>query len=463
MGNELIYYKSLVLETDSTPDLTAGTGDSLDNDLILDETENFLLLEVTELQYLRMLSALWNGAYTTYPDDFIAVVYPLIKAGKVPLCDAILDCIETTPAIQNAIGAFSVTTPIASDATELTENLDTQLIDDPIGCDNDIIYGMCVGLANLLNRISEDMLQIFIQAASPAGRIGDIIEALPAIGILPVDDIFQFVEAVMDDINSSYAAAYTAQVAEDIACGFFCIAQENCELDMEQARDWILGELTASVSFTNWTTFISDVIADTYSGVQTVWIMHMIILEAIIFGGNIVGFDINRIATTILAMLNDPDGDWSTLCTTCAFSETWLGGSGDPEADKWVIDLGTYNAGNDDITEGVRTGSTNGATIRLTVTAGLSGFIDQIVMGYDVDTNSQRTQRIRMFDVGDNLIFEENVDVTGTDIDLLVWNGHQAFVATDYFLLTTARSTPVAGHATMTDIGVQGSGDNPFV
>lgn len=337
MSDEQIYYHAQLLDTDINPTLVSGDGDSPSNDLVLVEEENYLLLTVTEQQYSRMLSALFNGAFTTYPLDFISVIYPLIKAGKMSLCDAILDCIETTPELQQVIAQYSIFSSIAQDATQVQANLDVELVNDPVGCDDDIIFGMTTGLTDLLNTVSEDILEVFIAFSSPSGRIGDMIEAIPVIGEAPIDDLFQFVESFINDLNDSYEGAYTSQIRDDIRCDLFCLASNNdCVLTLEMVRDYFYAKLGGAISISLWNGFMDDIISIAYSGEPAIWAMHLLIIQTIIFGGELVGFDVNRLVRTIQSLYNDPDSDWTGVCDSCNdWEKSWDFTIGSGESDGW--------------------------------------------------------------------------------------------------------------------------------
>lgn len=307
------------------------------------DSTNWFVVCMTTQEMVDLQSVLAVGAPIALPETYNEIIQFWMQVREYPneipegscmdLCQLILDCINTTPGIQQAIAAYSLSTPVIAHEPQNQTIMDSQLIDDPAGCDNDIIFGMTTGITDLINHISEDMLDIFVQAASPSGRIGDMIEAIPGIGILPIDDIFQFVESVMDDFQSSYDAAYTSQLRDDIRCDLFCLAVDDCELTMEQLRDYFQDKLTASISIDFWDGFIDDLIENFYSGVQAVWGLGLLITQAIIVGGSITGYDIDKVVTSITAMLNDPDSDWSILCTGCGWTynsdwdtaeETWI-------------------------------------------------------------------------------------------------------------------------------------------
>lgn len=70
------------------------TGDTPSNDLQLVDTEQQLVLSVTAQQYSDLLSAALNGANRHFPENYLNVIYPLIKAGKMDVCEVVNSCVE---------------------------------------------------------------------------------------------------------------------------------------------------------------------------------------------------------------------------------------------------------------------------------------------------------------------------------------------------------------------------------
>lgn len=200
---------------------------------------------------------------------------------------------------------------------EVASILTTDIISPRPDCDLDNIFGMSTGLVDLLNQVSEDILELFVTAFATPSRLGDIIEAIPGVGELPIDDILQMTEKMAEAINDAYQAAYDTQLRDDFRCDLFCIAQDTCELTIEDARDYFQGKLANTVSNADFNQVIEDIILNNWLGEQSVYVMHWLILQTIIFGGEILGIDHNRIAIQINALFNDPDPDWSILCA-CA-------------------------------------------------------------------------------------------------------------------------------------------------
>lgn len=338
MVDNYVYHPSLIVDTQETPTLVDGDGDSLNNDIVLVAGENNLVLQVTEEQYIKMLSALWNGAYTTYPQEWMSVVYPLIKAGKMSLCDAILACIQSTPEIQQEIAQLSLSAPVATDTEENGGYLGTEIITTQAGCDNDAIFGMTTQLTDLWNQLSEDMLEIFTEIPAGFARIGDFIEAFPGLGVLPFDDILQFGESFMDDIQTGYDSAYTVALRNEIRCHLFCLALDNCELTMEDMRDYFFDELAETLTFDSFGEFMEDLLLLNLVGQATVWGMHLLLAQAMIFGSSILDTDVLFVYQLINTFFNDPDSDWVTLCTGCAtWEKTWDFTTESGAGDGWQV------------------------------------------------------------------------------------------------------------------------------
>ncbi len=292
--------------------------------------ENWYVLCMTPDDFTDLVSVVAVGAPIALPDTYNKIWQQINQLAQFPnqipedscmdLCQLILDCLDDTPALQQAIASYSLVSPIAQTAPEIQANLDAELVNEPVGCDQDIMFGMVTGYTDLMNTISEDILEIFAAASSPAGRIGDIIEAIPVIGEAPLDDLFQFVESFITDLNDAYAGAYTSQVRDDIRCDLFCLTVDTCNLTLEQARDYFYDELGQVISLTTWDGFLDDIIALSYSGLPAVWALHLLITQTIIFGGELVGFDTSRLLATIQSLYNDPDSDWTTVCTVCLWA-----------------------------------------------------------------------------------------------------------------------------------------------
>ena len=321
MAKNLVYYKRLLIDTNESPALSDGAGDSLSNDLVLSDDVQNLVLEISAEQYGKLLSASFNGAYTTYPDDYIAVVYPLIKAGKILLCSAILDCIESTPDIQNAIARYSLSPGLTGTTGQDAGLLATNMITDTTGCDNDMIFGAITGLVDLFNNLATDLIEVFVAAPNGVGRLGDIIEAIPGVGVLPFDDLLQFSESFVEDLSENYAAAYTESLRNELRCELFCITQENCQITFEEVFQYFVSRLGVTIDYTNLNALVEDVLGQNWIGTALVDVTHVLFAGILSYGGSLLDIDLASITTLVSSLFNDPDPDWLTLCPSC--TATW--------------------------------------------------------------------------------------------------------------------------------------------
>jgi len=242
-------------------------------------------------------------------------------------CQDIIDCINNTPELQQLISSMQTVSSIDDTTPEDASILATDILQGQgsVSCDNDSLYGASLQLTQLLNTVSENLLDIFVNGFNNASNLATVIEAIPVVGELPFDDILDFLEKVATQINTAYQSAYDTQLEEDISCLFFCESQLNCELTFEQARDVIKAELANPVSVQDFASVINDMIANNWFGQQSVYVFFYFILETIILGGEILGLDVNRFAKTVATYFNDPNPDWATLCTNCnsPVTETW--------------------------------------------------------------------------------------------------------------------------------------------
>lgn len=246
-------------------------------------------------------------------------------------CQDIIDCINESEELQRLIGKYSLTSSISTETGESSQALGTDLLQGQgvVDCDYDSIYGACLQLTMLLNITAETLLDIFVNSLNNAANLGYLIEAIPVVGELPLDDIAEFLQKVATQVNTAYQAAYDTQLEEDISCLFFCAAKNGCELTLADARDVIRGEIANPVSAQDFISVVNDIIANNWLGEQSVYIIFYFILQTIVFGGEILGQDVKRFARTVATYFNDPNPDWEELCTECSsticFDMTELG------------------------------------------------------------------------------------------------------------------------------------------
>lgn len=267
-------------------------------------------------------STRWTSDLGTQAPDIQEIgevlYWKMYEDNCIDICQEILDCIETNEDIQRAIGQYSLTSAVTS-TTQTNDGIaSSNVIGSPVGCNNDQIFGMTIQLVDLMNTISLTLLDRFVASLNSAGNLGYLIEAIPVIGELPLDDILAFVQTVAVQINTEYQASSDVQLLEDIACKLFCIAKEDCSITFEQISDYYNEQITAPVQFVDMESLVLDIILNGWLGDQAVYILHYFIVQTIIIGGELTGIDANRIIKTVSSFYNDPNSDWDTLCDPCS-------------------------------------------------------------------------------------------------------------------------------------------------
>lgn len=310
--------------------LTQGTGDSLANDLELLETEQYLVLAVTLEQYTKILSAALNGANRFWPDEYISVIYPLIKAAKVDsqFCTKIAECIENPESdtyaalhdflvnqitsdseVQNAIAGTGTTgtTPIPG----ASENL------APTGCDLDILFGFALQTTQLLNNLIEQLFELIEAATSFVEATMIVGQELPAVQI-----VANFVNFLIDTAAESYIANYDVTYEYEVACGLFCLAREdevNCTLTWEQITQFFAGRVALAIANYTINDMLELIAGGTWAGDEFCDIAMLALTFLLRMGADWAGVPFSSIQTTVQLYHNDPNSDWETACDECGF------------------------------------------------------------------------------------------------------------------------------------------------
>lgn len=323
MVNALTYFAKQLVDVNESPPLIDGDGDSLFNDIVLsDINDNYLVLTVTETEYIKLLSSALNGAMTTYPQEYISVIYPLIKAGKVDFCQTVLSCIESNTEIQEAIANFSGGSNIADTQVENTGNLATGIIDNPVGCNDDIIYGMTTQLVEFADRLCKDLFEQIDASQLSAVNVGYLLKLIPVVETLPLDELFELTDKLVDDLETGYLSASTQLLKTEISCDLFCLAKDNnCQLTLEMVRDYFEEKSGIVFTYTDVGQFLIDFIDGTFIGNAIYYGMNTLLFQIFAFGGKFLEYLFEDYLRVISSMFNDPNPDWVTDCDPCV--STW--------------------------------------------------------------------------------------------------------------------------------------------
>jgi hypothetical protein len=236
----------------------------------------------------------------------------------MPTCDEILQCILDTEAIQQAIANYSGQSNITYNTIESATNLSGQLVNNPAGCDNDIIYGMAKQLVEFSDRLIKDLFEKVKSTNLASENIGYLIGLIPVVETLPIDELFELGMKLAEDMEVAYLSASTELLKTEIACELFCLAQANdCVLTLEMVRDYYQVKADIVFSYDSVGQFMLDFVAGTFVGNAVYYAMNIFFFQIFAFGGKFVGYLFSDYLRIINAMFNDPDPDWVTECDDC--------------------------------------------------------------------------------------------------------------------------------------------------
>lgn len=320
-----------IVDLPELPPLDQGDGDSLSNDLVLSLEVNNLLLQVTQDQYVAILSALFNGAMTTYPDNYNNVIYPVIKAAKVEFCAAMLDCLLNDPDVRDQIfnmvnEAITSTTVVTPDGTKAGYEAIAAS-----GCDLDTLWGQTGKLVDYINQVNVDWLENLNLISELSDKIEAILDIMPVLGDA-VEAVVNFFSEVGNSLLASYNASWNDNLRDAIVCDLFCLAQDSptCTLTIQDILDYLLDRYNISAgsaglldvlsmltSFSKMGLVVAQGAGGVYSGDDMVYIAFIVQMVAVATGDRF--FNVNNAGGYYAEMRDSiPSSGWESECPVCA-------------------------------------------------------------------------------------------------------------------------------------------------
>lgn len=321
-----------------------------------DTSCNWFVITLDDSEKRKFTSALLAGFDLLYPDEFVYLFQLWLQPTEFPntfpdnaigacnpvdLCQLILQCIQDTPELQSEIARLSLGSGVNPDGIAIEEILDSNILVDNTGCDNDQLFGAVTGMVDLLNSIAEDTIDIWNNNVNAVARVGDLIESIPIVGEAPLDDALQFAETILQDLADAYDSAWTVALRDEIRCELFCLFQLNdCNFSVRDAFNFFNSKLTTQLTLTDVNSFVSLMLTQSATGEALVYAYFSFVLGTLAYGSEVIGFDIDKFSKSLSAMFNDPDSDWSILCDSCGWQQTFIFEDSD---EGWTITKGVVD------------------------------------------------------------------------------------------------------------------------
>lgn len=309
-----------------SPSLASGDGDTIDSDQIISEADTTLALVVNKDSYTALLSAALNGAVASYPDNWLEVIYPLIKAAKMTFCEQVADCIDSTVldialsswAQRNSYGSLSYQNEnVMLTPAEAAENL------LPAGyvCDNDHLMGMARFVVQALHFSTLDVFEV-INAIS-GGTLEKLSVGQAVMNIISAwGNPLRLVDAIKDFLYTAYSAGYTTVIEDDLSCALWCAFSDECKVsvDLIMAAYWEAvqeaGTPPASENLEDFVVWAIEAIP-TMSVMGVVAMCHLLVLQFVAHSAQFGAMLGIRTLETIVKLGEDETDTSHSACDPC--------------------------------------------------------------------------------------------------------------------------------------------------
>lgn len=280
-----------------------------------------IVLNLSLNEYVALASAIDAGRDLAYGDNSIYIWWIWVRSvTSLNLCADILECIESTPELQEAIAKYAIAAPIPINAAADPDILSKDLISDNTGCDNDRLFGAITGIVDLINDLAEDFIEIMQDNVNTVSRVAELIEVVPGVGEIIPADLLTLVENFIEDMINLYQAAYTQVLRDTYRCDLFCLALDDCNINFEEVMQYFADKMTEPLIIDDFGDFIGLYITGAFTGETLVAAWHMFVIGVAAYGSSVLNITADQMTRMISAMFNDPDPDWDLLC---ACANTW--------------------------------------------------------------------------------------------------------------------------------------------
>lgn len=318
---------------------------------VISETDNLLVLHLTQIELTQLLSSIQVGAEFCYPDISQQILFNFWK-GLIcmDICQEIADCIDnpesparssvTNVTNENITNNNYLVTPdreIEPDAPNFIEkrfkSIDRELPVMPDGetCDSarkDEIYGGVLEIVNRLSEMAQDMLEDLNAQADSVQRAARAVAIVPLIGDIAGETILAFAEIVPDLLNL-YLSHDSQSQREDVACDLFCLHADDCQYPTfdEIMNYYKSNGITGidDVYALSLQAFIDAIIGTNGLAASVVWhAMNTMVLYILYAEGTFLG---KRGTKWISIFAGNgelvPNNDWMILCDCAPNTKVW--------------------------------------------------------------------------------------------------------------------------------------------
>lgn len=286
----------------------------------------------TEETFLKVLSALINGAAYTYQDEYMQVIWYFLQNVEFPVtfCEQMIVCLTNDEDVQAALRAFIVNDEAIQDGVERIAERGIPITETEAGTlivDTDdlaALFGAITFLVDTMHNANLDLYEA-VEASENKRELGAILfAAIPILETLPLNEVSEYFDKLKEAIAEGYNAQWTTTpitgLRDRIRCGLFCLALAN---DNSLSWDLIANYFWGEVGFTvgdfidTMVDFVNFLNSGTWTGDEIVLISFANIASALSTAQKFADMTFPGLTTIMQLGLNDPDGDYETVCVDC--------------------------------------------------------------------------------------------------------------------------------------------------
>jgi len=295
----------------------------------------YALFWFTNETFTQVLSALWNGAILTYPEQAYQVIWYFLQNVEVPvqLCEQVALCFANDEEFrQSVVNSLSidpsftqVINNISTTGTPMTQPQIEAVVGD--NCDEDTLFGGIVALIDQMNTNNLDFMQVFEVATNTVERASSLVAAIPVFETLPFDDLIGFVDRFFNEIYENYESEITTSLLNEYKCDLFCMALENegCGFTYESLYNYFKTRVDGAFTIESVFQVVIEALASgSYSGTLVADFMYMLQIQVMRSASNFLGVNLLALQTSYNIGELTPDSSWTLIPCDCGTPSTGL-------------------------------------------------------------------------------------------------------------------------------------------
>lgn len=293
-----------------------------------------VIMSLSLNEFIKLATAIDVGSDIAYGEDAVAIWYIWVRSiMSESLCEKITDCVNENSGTRNAISNLFLTNTSEQYYDQLLEKLKEDLEEpvvpvNPAPSCNDNLWGAIVQFVDIITKDVTDFLELI--DANPADQgleLINVLSNLPVVDEIGVDTLTNFAVWVADQLQTYWLASLTDEYREGLACDVFCRVKDGCAVSVDDVYQVILARVNPQFNIENLIDVASNLTQFVFTGasdfVCDTWLFAMFrfaSLGDVLFkatGVRQFAYATTRLRKQLMLGLNNPDSDWSLLCTNC--------------------------------------------------------------------------------------------------------------------------------------------------